>query len=69
MLTVDARGLSCPEPALIAKRTLEKAASGSVNVLVDEMAACENVTALAKSMGWQVTSKSTSTGIELNLRR
>ncbi len=69
MLTVDARGLSCPEPVLLTKRTLERTEGDSVKVLVDEMAAFENISALARNMGWQVAGDSTSEGIEIMLRR
>jgi len=52
--TVDARGLLCPEPVLLTKKAIEKQLSGTVNVLVDNNAAKENVTRLAKNMGWNV---------------
>ncbi|PKM79800.1 MAG: SirA family protein [Firmicutes bacterium HGW-Firmicutes-14] len=69
MSVVDARGLSCPEPVLLTKRTLEKSDGAPVKVLVDEMAAAENVAALAGSMGWQVTRKETGTHMELVLKK
>jgi len=52
--TVDARGLLCPEPVLLTKKTIEKDLNGTVKVLVDNNAAKENVTRLAKNMGWNV---------------
>jgi len=52
--TVDARGLLCPEPVLLTKKAIEKQLSGTVNVLVDNNAAKENVTRLANNMGWNV---------------
>ncbi len=69
MSVLDARGLSCPEPVLLTKRSLEKGDAEVVKVLVDEMAACENITALAKTLGWQVTQKKEPAWIEIVLRR
>ncbi len=69
MSVVDARGLSCPQPVLLTKRTLEKGEADSVKILVDEMAACENITALAKTMGWQVAYEKMPDYIEILLRR
>lgn len=54
MKTVDARGLSCPVPVIRTKHMLETQGSGEVTVLLDEEVARENVTRLARSLGWQV---------------
>ena len=51
---VDARGLLCPEPVLLTKKAIEKQMSGTVSVLVDNNTAKENVTRLAKNLGWNV---------------
>jgi len=69
MQVVDARGLSCPEPVLCVKSVLDKGGAGPVKVLVDEAAAGENVTALARNMGWLVTQEKISDHIELVLRK
>jgi len=53
--TVDARGLLCPEPVLLTKKAIEKEKGGTIRVLVDNNAARENVTRLAKSLGWNIT--------------
>lgn len=53
MKTVDARGLSCPEPVILTRNAM----SGKENayqVVVDNVTACENVTRYAKSQGYQV---------------
>lgn len=52
--TVDARGLSCPEPALLATQAIKKAGKGVIEVLVDSGTALENVSRLAKNAGWSV---------------
>ncbi|WP_031516918.1 sulfurtransferase TusA family protein [Desulfofalx alkaliphila] len=53
--TVDARGLSCPEPVILTRQLLSQITSGSVQVVVDNNAAKENVTRAAESLGWKVT--------------
>jgi tRNA 2-thiouridine synthesizing protein A len=51
--TVDARGLSCPEPALMTRQALQKAGQGKVVVLVDAITARDNVARTARMAGWQ----------------
>ncbi len=53
--TVDARGLSCPQPAMLARQAIQKLDKGTVEVLVDSGTARENVSRLAKNAGWAVT--------------
>jgi tRNA 2-thiouridine synthesizing protein A len=52
--TVDARGLSCPEPAMLARQAIQKYSKGTIEVLVDSGTARENVARLAKNAGWKV---------------
>ena len=52
---VDARGLSCPQPAMMARQAIQKMDKGTVEVLVDSDIARENVSRLAKSAGWTVS--------------
>jgi tRNA 2-thiouridine synthesizing protein A len=54
-ITVDARGLSCPQPVLLAGEEMDKAGSGELAVLVDNDASRENVGRAAVAKGWQVT--------------
>jgi selenium metabolism protein YedF len=44
---IDARGLACPQPVLLAKKTLERA--GSLEVMVDNKTAVENLRRFAQS--------------------
>jgi len=53
--TVDARGLSCPQPAMLARQAIQKLDKGTVEVLVDSGTARENVSRLARNAGWTVT--------------
>jgi len=52
--TVDARGLSCPQPAMLTRKALQQSDKGTVEVLVDSGTACENVSRLAGKAGWAV---------------
>jgi tRNA 2-thiouridine synthesizing protein A len=54
-IIVDARGLSCPQPVLLASEEMDKAGSGELAVLVDNDASRENVGRAATAKGWQVT--------------
>ena len=51
---VDARGLSCPQPVINAKKALEEIEEGIVTVLVDSAESGENVRRFAQSQGCQV---------------
>ncbi|MCL6478177.1 MAG: sulfurtransferase TusA family protein [Peptococcaceae bacterium] len=51
---VDARGLLCPEPVLLTKKVIEKELGGTVEVMVDNSAAKENVSRFAENKGWKV---------------
>lgn len=53
--TVDARGLSCPQPAMLARQAIQKLDKGTIEVLVDSGTARENVSRLAKNSGWVVS--------------
>ncbi len=55
MKTIDARGLSCPQPAMLARQAIQKLDKGTVEVLVDSGTARNNVSRLAKNAGWTVT--------------
>lgn len=51
----DARGLLCPEPVLITKREINRLGQGTFQVLVDTVAARDNITRLAKSQKWEIS--------------
>ena len=53
---VDAGGLSCPQPVLMALGQIQKSGSGEIIVLVDTAASKENVGRAATSQGWEVKS-------------
>ena len=51
---VDARGLSCPQPAMLARQALQKLSRGSLEVIVDNGTSQENVSRIAKNLGWEI---------------
>ena len=52
--TVDARGLSCPQPVLMTMDEMKRLAKGEIVVLVDTDTSKENVSRAATTEGWQV---------------
>jgi tRNA 2-thiouridine synthesizing protein A len=53
--TVDARGLSCPHPVMLARQAINEVKQGIIEVLVDSGTARDNVSRLGKNLGWTVT--------------
>ena len=53
-ISVDARGLSCPEPVLLAKKAIEQLADGTIEVLVDTATGMENVSRMANTLSCAV---------------
>ena len=53
--TIDASGLSCPQPALLTRQALSSMSGGTVKVLVDSVTARDNVTRIAGKAGWTAT--------------
>ena len=52
--TVDARGLSCPQPVLMALNEMKRLGEGEIVVLVDTDTSRENVGRAAASRKWRV---------------
>ncbi len=51
---VDARGLSCPQPVLMAMSKMKELGSGQIEVMVDNEVSKENVTRAATGQGWAI---------------
>ncbi|MCJ2163618.1 MULTISPECIES: sulfurtransferase TusA family protein [unclassified Pseudodesulfovibrio] len=54
--SIDARGLSCPQPVLDTLAKIEAMGSGELEVLVDTEASKENVSRAVQAKGWRVES-------------
>ena len=52
--TLDARGLSCPQPVLMTLDEIKAGRENKIEVLVDTDTSKENVSRAAESQGWQV---------------
>ncbi len=61
--TVDARGLSCPQPVMLTSKVLKRLNRGTIEVLVDSGTSRDNVFRLAKYSGWAVTVEEQPEGI------
>lgn len=68
MKTVDARGLSCPEPVIMTKNALSSK-EGAYEILVDNVTAKENVTRFATHQGYQVTYEEQGEDFLLHVRK
>ena len=53
--TIDARGLSCPQPVLLTLDEIKKGSESEIVVLVDTDTSKENVSRAAQSQGCTVT--------------
>lgn len=61
---VDARGLSCPEPVILAKNEADKGTK-NFTILVDIEVAKENVTRFLENAGYKVALKENGGDFEL----
>ncbi|MBM4141010.1 MAG: preprotein translocase subunit TatB [Nitrospira sp.] len=68
---VDARGLSCPQPVILAHQKMKELGKGMLEVMVDTDTSRENVSRLARNKGWEVveTKKTEDSGYVLILKR
>lgn len=53
--TVDARGLSCPQPVIMTLNEIKKTKESELVILVDTDTARENVSRSAGAQGWEVS--------------
>ena len=51
---IDARGLSCPMPVILVQNEVKKNAPATLEVLVDNQVAVENITRYAVNQGYRV---------------
>ena len=68
--TVDARGLSCPEPVLLTKEAIESIDNGTIKVTVDTVTSRENITRMAETLSCVVeATESDGGGFVLNIKK
>ena len=68
MTTVDARGLSCPEPVILASQAM-KSGENAYEILVDNRVSRENVTRYAEHQGYTVSVTEAGGEFTLSLRK
>ena len=67
---VDARGLSCPQPVLLALNEIKKTDKGEIVILVDTDTSKENVSRAATSQGWNLKGvEPDGTGYRISISR
>lgn len=66
---VDARGLLCPMPVVMVQKEVKANAPQTLEVLVDDPCAVENVTRFAGSQGYQVSVSQEGADYKLSLAK
>ena len=61
--TIDARGLSCPQPVLLTLEAIKAGDANEMTILVDNETAKENVSRATTSKDWTVAGISEEEGI------
>ena len=68
--TINACGLSCPQPVLLTQQALSSQPHGTVQVLVDSPTARDNIVRTAQKAGWQAEIQEQSNGnIQISLTK
>lgn len=67
-VTVDARGLSCPQPVIMAQKAISEA-KFPVEVMVDTVTSRENVRRMAERLGCRVKIEQTGDEFKLTITK
>ncbi|MGD2206782.1 MAG: sulfurtransferase TusA family protein [Anaerolineae bacterium] len=65
--SVDARGLSCPQPVIITRKAMKRGGKRPIEVLVMTGTSRDNVSRMARREGWQVEAVELEDGFKLIL--
>ena len=68
MTTIDARGLSCPEPVILISRAM-KSGENAYEIIVDNRVSRENVTRFAEHQGYAVSVSEADGEFTLSIRK
>ena len=66
---VDARGLACPQPVVLARKAILESGVEKVCVVVDNDVSAENVQRMATSQGWDVSVEKMEEELHLTLSK
>lgn len=69
MKTIDARGLSCPQPVLLVKKEIETAHPSEIEVLVSGDTPRENITRFVETLGYTIESRPEGSGFALSIKK
>ena len=69
VITVNASGLSCPQPVMLTKKALAENSSGRIEVLVDTATSRNNVSRFAGNKGWKVSTEERDGGYKVILEK
>ena len=69
VITVNASGLSCPQPVMLTKKALAENSSGRIEVLVDTATSRNNVSRFASNKGWKVSTEERDGGYKVILEK
>ena len=69
VITVNASGLSCPQPVMLTKKALSENSSGRIEVLVDTATSRNNVSRFASNKGWKVSTEERDGGYKVILEK
>ncbi len=69
MERIDARGLSCPQPVVLAKNHIDKIGSGEFEIIVDTGTARDNISRFAENCVWAVAVSHDGDDIVLTLKK
>lgn len=67
--SLNARGLSCPQPVILARQKMQLLGQGTFEVKVDTDTAKENIIRLAQKEGWNVEIKEAGSEYTLVLKK
>ncbi len=67
--TVDARGLSCPQPVIMTRNAIKDMEGGKVSVLVDTMTQVYNVSRSAEKLGWGAEYEEVGIEFQISLKK
>lgn len=66
---IDARGLVCPMPVVMVQKEVRAAAPDTLEVLVDDRCAVENITRFAGSCGYTISVEEAGHDFRLTLKK
>ena len=69
VITVNASGLSCPQPVMLTKKAISNLESGHVEILVDTATSRNNVSRFAENKGWKVSTEEREGGYKVILEK